>query len=821
MFIFVLILAYEQGGSFSACYGASMGDGVFFSVSAEACAESSVNKGSSNSWEKAATQAVSNVISKGTSYSHAVEINCVSRCWIYQWYSFLYDPNSDQEAHMATYEYFTIYDQGKVPRCLPKQCLKETGCQKCTDGPIIPPGALEIKDNVPYYHGEPICSQDFNQAAATGFCKKLGFSDGTFTATKGKYEDDAVYIGSCKSQQYFPNCDKSAEANINCKKGQPVAIEIKCVSDKVSVCMDGSGGSDEGLEYIGCYANTGSNRISGQVINGRTFYECVQLADIYFGMENSQNYDTANAECVLLENMPANLQKVDDSHCIEKEQPQPVIDGTTNRPLGTNERIAIYKKLLGQCQVAKVGAQTENGVSTKKYNLSNWSYKCPAKANKYNFIQNPDDKFDVDTIQDIFNVKQAGSEITITRRDKQSNWDMDVQFRCCKNSEDAGFTLVKNKVMCVGGKVYKSALPSAQHCANACKGISSMFAYGTNDYGTTRCWRSGNCDCYCQPAASSDGTCKTRSHKGYNLFRFDAEFSSVAIKKECTGTEVWKGRLANVEECANACRYTSSMFVFGTNEFGNSRCGNYNYCNCYCETSAKADGTCSTTNHNGYNLYKFSTVNGMCWSKGTICTGSKLAEIDTDEIGCVQKCKDDSRCNCITWYNDQAKKCALQTGTSVNKGTGNIKALTMDKLNSCSDYGYTKKANWGCGGNDINYFTKTSVGDCQAYCSSDASCTNISFKSSTGECWVKTDFDRSCGASNPDVDTYFRNNVGVESSVGVQFDIKENQAIQINHFYKVLAIGCASAMLVLYMVFKNEKEVDVYQSLLQEEINEI
>ena len=46
-----------------------------------------------------------------------------------------------------------------------------------------------------------------------------------------------------------------------------------------------------------------------------------------------------------------------------------------------------------------------------------------------------------------------------------------------------------------------------------------MFAYGTNDYGTVRCYESG-CDCYCETAASSEGSCSTCSNNGYRLYKY-------------------------------------------------------------------------------------------------------------------------------------------------------------------------------------------------------------------------------------------------------------------------------------------------------------
>ena len=74
--------------------------------------------------------------------------------------------------------------------------------------------------------------------------------------------------------------------------------------------------------------------------------------------------------------------------------------------------------------------------------------------------------------------------------------------------------------------------------------------------------------------------------------------------KECAGSEMYKGYFHEISECAESCRQVSSMFIFGTNEFGKNRC-NENGCACYCETAATSDGHCQMKDHKGYNLFKF------------------------------------------------------------------------------------------------------------------------------------------------------------------------------------------------------------------------
>ena len=46
------------------------------------------------------------------------------------------------------------------------------------------------------------------------------------------------------------------------------------------------------------------------------------------------------------------------------------------------------------------------------------------------------------------------------------------------------------------------------------------------------------------------------------------------------------------------------MFIYGTNDFGEERCF-ADGCSCFCETSAMPNGTCNTTSHMGFVLYKY------------------------------------------------------------------------------------------------------------------------------------------------------------------------------------------------------------------------
>ena len=72
---------------------------------------------------------------------------------------------------------------------------------------------------------------------------------------------------------------------------------------------------------------------------------------------------------------------------------------------------------------------------------------------------------------------------------------------------------------CSGSETRNKGVSTVDECSKICKGQSSMFAYGTNDYGNERCTSTG-CTCYCETAASMDGTCSQRSHTGYRLYKY-------------------------------------------------------------------------------------------------------------------------------------------------------------------------------------------------------------------------------------------------------------------------------------------------------------
>ena len=92
------------------------------------------------------------------------------------------------------------------------------------------------------------------------------------------------------------------------------------------------------------------------------------------------------------------------------------------------------------------------------------------------------------------------------------------------------------------------------------------------------------------------------------FYNFFVDWSLVAHKKECGGSEINQGGFKGVEDCASICKGVASMFAFGTNDYLNNRCYSEG-CKCLCETAASDEGTCSQVAHNGFRLYKYEKGN--------------------------------------------------------------------------------------------------------------------------------------------------------------------------------------------------------------------
>ena len=72
---------------------------------------------------------------------------------------------------------------------------------------------------------------------------------------------------------------------------------------------------------------------------------------------------------------------------------------------------------------------------------------------------------------------------------------------------------------CDGLELNKGYIANVKECAAKCTGVSTMFAFGTNDFDETRCEDTG-CRCLCETAATPNGTCSVVNHRGYRLYEY-------------------------------------------------------------------------------------------------------------------------------------------------------------------------------------------------------------------------------------------------------------------------------------------------------------
>jgi len=80
--------------------------------------------------------------------------------------------------------------------------------------------------------------------------------------------------------------------------------------------------------------------------------------------------------------------------------------------------------------------------------------------------------------------------------------------------------------------------------------------------------------------------------------------------------------------------------------------------------------------------YKYGTSKRACtFTPKHACGGDILGDLALDEEACVDKCKEDSRCHCVTMDVDLNARCRLETGTSHSHHGDDVpySAVTMDE----------------------------------------------------------------------------------------------------------------------------------------------
>jgi len=69
------------------------------------------------------------------------------------------------------------------------------------------------------------------------------------------------------------------------------------------------------------------------------------------------------------------------------------------------------------------------------------------------------------------------------------------------------------------------------------------------------------------------------------------------------------------------------------------------------------------------------------WKPMHACVGSIIGDYSVvSQTECVRKCRQNSRCNCVTWGVNSSKKCRLETGTySTNRNVQRYSAVSMNE----------------------------------------------------------------------------------------------------------------------------------------------
>ena len=75
------------------------------------------------------------------------------------------------------------------------------------------------------------------------------------------------------------------------------------------------------------------------------------------------------------------------------------------------------------------------------------------------------------------------------------------------------WSIVSENHECSGSEIFKTLQSGADisDCADECRGVSSMFLFRDPP----------RADCYCETAATPEGTCDVSSAYGYHLYKYD------------------------------------------------------------------------------------------------------------------------------------------------------------------------------------------------------------------------------------------------------------------------------------------------------------
>jgi len=312
------------------------------------------------------------------------------------------------------------------------------------------------------------------------------------------------------------------------------------------------------------------------------------------------------------------------------------------------EKFADYKLITQESECT--GGETYKGFKSSHAECAN---ACRDKSQMFIYAINKNDKTKCDNGKCKCFCELGTHNYKCNSRKKNKDWALFAFV--------VDYAHIAEKTECIGGEEkFKGRFKHVGECAAACRGEAEMFIFGTNKYGRDNCW-DGTCNCYCE-YNTKDFKCKdTIQHNGFNLYAFE-DYNLVAESHECSGgTETYIGYKQGVHACAEACRGTSEMFVYGRG----SKCAQGS-CGCWCEHNT-ADGNCKNRVRNtGFDLYTYSTADSPCFFRDQKYQGSNMNGgcSKADNVGnCQMLCRQTVGCVKFSYFKTN-KNCCLKSDSA-------------------------------------------------------------------------------------------------------------------------------------------------------------
>jgi len=244
-------------------------------------------------------------------------------------------------------------------------------------------------------------------------------------------------------------------------------------------------------------------------------------------------------------------------------------------------------------------------------------------------------------------------------------------FSSCP-SPSRPFTQVRSDVECADNsdEVDLGRQYTVEDCAEACRNSPGCrtFIYGKGEKADS---------CY-DEGIDTASECKRWEKDQYDVYELEP-FTMVRRDELCKDNshEVYLGRFDNVDDCAEACRWSEGCktFIYGKGD-------KKGYC--YDEGMASEDH-CNVWQSDQYNFYTLNYLEEISeiacdWVDHAQCTAGRQKTLDySTKVDCVMECQMRKWCTCVSWNDEEERPCRLTDGTRVRSGSKDSKweALVM------------------------------------------------------------------------------------------------------------------------------------------------